>query len=64
MKKKNRPDLESALADFEALLNNDQKKKEKPLLDKAHETQEQLRLQGMFLLIHDTFCIDWALYSV
>ncbi len=55
MKNRNLPDLDSALADFEALLNSDQKKKEKPLLDKAHETQEQLRLEGMFLL-HTKSC--------
>ena len=48
MKKKNLPDLESALGDFEAFLNSDQKKEEKPLLDKAHELQDQLRLEGTF----------------
>ena len=58
MKRRNLPDLDSALADFEALLNNDQKKKEKPLLDKAHETQRQLRLEGMFLMQTKSFTIE------
>ena len=53
MKRRNLPDLDSALADFEALLNSDQKKKEKPLLDKAHETQEKLRLEGRLQLIFE-----------
>ena len=64
MKRRNLPDLDSALADFEAFLNSDQKKKEKPLLDKAHETQEQIRLEGRLLLIFDSFLIDWALYEL
>ena len=55
MKRRNLPDLDSALADFEAFLNSDQKTKEKPLLDKAHETQDQLRLEGMFLM-HTNSC--------
>ncbi len=51
IKKRNLPDLDSALADFEALLNSDQKKKEKPLLEKAHEIREELRLEGMFVFV-------------
>ena len=46
MKKKKLPDLDSALEDFETLLNSDDKKEEKPLLDKAHELQDQLRWEG------------------
>ena len=50
IKKRNKSDLDSALADFEALLTSDQlKREEKPLLDKAHETQKQLlSVDGMF----------------
>ncbi len=43
LKKKNIADLDAALSDFELLLNNDQKKQERALLDKAYEEKDYLR---------------------
>ena len=43
LKKKNIPELDAALADFESLLNNNQKTQEMALLDKANEEKDYLR---------------------